>query len=176
MFENGQSSSSTTLTFFFYINVYFFNSTWFLQWPKRLREADFKDPLLHVAQSDGSKKNRYLIIINPAYVLKNITHHIVNYSSWYVFYARTNCTLFKKLLHEKHLERTTPNLIIECFMYREFHSFVRRLQRSTYIYSAIACYEWYSVTRYKADGSGIIQYHFHLWYLTPPPFFPQYQS
>jgi hypothetical protein len=67
------------------------------------READFKGPLLHVAQSDGSKKNTYLIIINPAYALENTTLHIISYSSWYVFYTRTNCTIFKKLLHEKHL-------------------------------------------------------------------------
>jgi len=55
-------------------------------------------------------------------------------------------------------------------MYRECHSFARRLQLPTYFYSAIACYEWYLATRYKADGSGIIQYHFHLWHL-PLPFF-----
>ena len=65
----------------------FFNSTWFLQWHKRLRKADFKDPLLHVVQTDGSRKNIYLIIINPAYALQNSTLHIINYSSCHVFYA-----------------------------------------------------------------------------------------
>jgi hypothetical protein len=100
MFENGQNSNSNTcLTFnFFLLYMYiFFNSTWFLQWHKRLREADLKDSLLHVAQSDGSKKNTYLIIINPAYTLKNTTLHIISYSSWYVFYTRTNCILFKQI-------------------------------------------------------------------------------
>jgi len=116
--------------------------------------------------------NTDLIIINPAYALKNTTHHIVSYSSWLV------CILYKNQLpFSKHLETKTPNFIIECIMYTECHATLLHVDYTTYFYSAIACYQWYLVTRYKADGSGIIQYHFHLWHLTTPhPPFSQYHS